>query len=204
MLERLGLALCEQLPTAGESLALVVLEVGDQTDLSQLVALRERWPEALVAGFLRVPDQRLWREAERGGCDLVTTRGAVVRSIPALLERRARGEASRFPLLGVADAAGRLGLVGSFPETPLGPVALFRVDARWCAIADSCPHAGARLSSGELDGTVLTCPGHGSQFDVRTGERLRGPADRAVSSLRVTEEAGQLWLTGPSGQAGFS
>lgn len=199
VLDRLGMSLRSGLPaTHSDSPALVVLPVDDQSSVSLAVALRERWSEALLVGYLRLPDQQLWRAAERSGCDLVTTRGALVRSIETLIEQRARGAARRFPLLGVADAAGRLGLIGSFPETPVGPVALYRVEGQWCAIADRCPHAGAPLSPGELDGTVVTCSAHGSQFDVRSGDRLRGPADQAVTAHRVVEEGGQLWLEGPT------
>ncbi len=36
-----------------------------------------------------------------------------------------------------------------------------------------CPHMGASLSRGELAGTVLTCPLHHSQFDLRDGRCLR-------------------------------
>lgn len=179
--------------------SLVVLSVDDESALPQIASLREQWPTGLLVGYLRLPNQQLWRAAERSGCDLVTTRGALTRSIEALLEQRARGAARRFPLIAVADAAGRLGLVGSFAQTPVGPVALYRVDGQWCAVADRCPHAGAALSSGELDGTIVTCAAHGSQFDVRSGDRTRGPADRGVMTHRVVEDGGQLWLEGPTG-----
>lgn len=36
-----------------------------------------------------------------------------------------------------------------------------------------CPHMHAHLGKGTLDGTTLTCPLHGSQFDVRDGSVLR-------------------------------
>jgi nitrite reductase/ring-hydroxylating ferredoxin subunit len=194
------MALRSGLPGAdSDDPALVVLAIDDQSSLSLAVALRDRWSDALLVGYLRLPDHELWRAAERSGCDLVTTRGALARSIETLIDQRARGATRRFPLMGVADAAGRLGLIGSFAETAVGPVALYRVAGQWCAIADRCPHAGAPLSPGELDGTVLTCSAHGSQFDVRSGDRLRGPADHAVTSHRVVEENGQLWLEGPAG-----
>lgn len=184
---------------AGGDPALVVLSVDDEAALPQIASLREQWPTGLLVGYLRLPNQQLWRAAERSGCDLVTTRGALTRSVEALIEQRARGAARRFPLIPVADAAGRLGLVGSFTETPVGPVALYRVDGQWCAVADRCPHAGAALSAGELDGTIVTCPAHGSQFDVRSGDRTRGPADGGVMTHRVVEDGGQLWLEDPTG-----
>jgi 3-phenylpropionate/trans-cinnamate dioxygenase ferredoxin component len=41
------------------------------------------------------------------------------------------------------------------------------------AIDNKCPHMGGDLSLGKLDGTVITCPRHGSQFDVKNGQNLR-------------------------------
>jgi nitrite reductase/ring-hydroxylating ferredoxin subunit len=45
-----------------------------------------------------------------------------------------------------------------------------------CAIANTCTHMGGLLNEGERDGNVVTCPWHGSQFDLCFGEVLRGPA----------------------------
>jgi 3-phenylpropionate/trans-cinnamate dioxygenase ferredoxin component len=36
-----------------------------------------------------------------------------------------------------------------------------------------CPHMGGFLPDGTLDGTVITCPRHHSQFDLRDGRNLR-------------------------------
>ncbi len=36
-----------------------------------------------------------------------------------------------------------------------------------------CPHIHAHLAKGTLEGTILTCPLHGSQFDVRDGSVVR-------------------------------
>lgn len=41
------------------------------------------------------------------------------------------------------------------------------------AVGNKCPHLGGDLSKGALDGTVVTCPRHGSQFDVRDGSVVR-------------------------------
>ncbi len=37
------------------------------------------------------------------------------------------------------------------------------------AIDNACPHNGAALSGGTLEGSVLRCPAHGLRFDLRTG-----------------------------------
>ena len=44
------------------------------------------------------------------------------------------------------------------------------------AFDDTCTHKACSLATGKLDVTTVTCPCHGSQFDVMTGEVLRGPA----------------------------
>ena len=41
------------------------------------------------------------------------------------------------------------------------------------AAQNSCPHLGGNLSRGTLAGTVVTCPRHHSQFDMRDGKVLR-------------------------------
>lgn len=49
-------------------------------------------------------------------------------------------------------------------------VALFHVDGEFFALDGVCPHAGGPLGEGTLCGTVVTCPWHGWQFDVSTGQ----------------------------------
>lgn len=49
-------------------------------------------------------------------------------------------------------------------------VALFNVDGTFYAIDGICPHAGGPLGEGELTGNIVTCPWHGWQFDVTTGQ----------------------------------
>ena len=48
-----------------------------------------------------------------------------------------------------------------------------RVGSNYYAVANRCPHMGGDLSNGTLEGTVITCPRHGSQFDLRDGKNLR-------------------------------
>lgn len=49
-------------------------------------------------------------------------------------------------------------------------LALFNVDGVISAIDGLCPHQGGPLADGPMDGTVVSCPWHGWQFDVRTGK----------------------------------
>lgn len=55
-------------------------------------------------------------------------------------------------------------------------ILIANVGGRLYAMGDRCSHEGARLSLGRLDGTVVTCPAHGSRFEVTTGRNLSGPA----------------------------
>ncbi len=48
-------------------------------------------------------------------------------------------------------------------------VAVFNVDGKFYAMEGTCPHAGGPLGDGFLDGTTVTCPWHGWQFDVTNG-----------------------------------
>ncbi len=56
-------------------------------------------------------------------------------------------------------------------------VALANVDGRFYATQAACIHLQGPLGDGLLDGPVLTCPWHGWQYDVRTGEN---EFDRAI------------------------
>lgn len=52
-------------------------------------------------------------------------------------------------------------------------VLLANIGGNIYAIDNRCPHMGGNLSKGMLNGQVVTCPVHGSQFDVTTGKNLR-------------------------------
>jgi nitrite reductase/ring-hydroxylating ferredoxin subunit len=62
------------------------------------------------------------------------------------------------------------------------------------AFDDTCTHKGCSLGEGKLDGTIVTCPCHGSQFDVTSGAVVRGPAQRPVRSRSVDVEGNDLLI----------
>lgn len=160
---------------------------------------RARMPDMAIVAYLATPAPDLWREAELAGADEVTTRGRADRVLAACLEDRLSGRrrARRLRLAPIAEFAGRLGYVGRVDESPAGPIALYHIHNRLWAIADTCPHAGASLCAGELDGDVLTCPRHGSQFRVSDGARLRGPADEELRTFPVVVESGNAFIELP-------
>ncbi len=67
-----------------------------------------------------------------------------------------------------------------------------RVAGHFYAFDDTCTHEGCSLASGELEGATVTCPCHGSQFDVTSGAVLRGPAERPVRSRPVQVDGEDL------------
>ena len=48
-------------------------------------------------------------------------------------------------------------------------ILLVNLDGKYYAMDDTCTHAGASLSDGKLDGSVVTCDWHGAQFNCNTG-----------------------------------
>ena len=71
-------------------------------------------------------------------------------------------------------------------------IALFNVDGSFYAIDNACTHVGGPLSEGELDGPRVTCPWHGSIFNVTTGEVLGPPAARGVTKYNTRVEGGDV------------
>ena len=172
----------------------VIAELERPGAVDRIVLWRRRWPAALLAGSIRIPDQELWHGALAAGADLVANRGAFVPQLERALDARRPGGAAPVAAARLAVRLGERvgdGLVGRLPDAPGGSIAVFRVGDRLHAIRDECPHAGASLADGRLDGSIITCPRHGSQFDVTTGARERGPADFPIRTYRVVEDDGR-------------
>lgn len=66
-------------------------------------------------------------------------------------------------------------------------ILLANVDGAYHAIANRCTHMGGNLSNGVLNGSVVTCPRHGSQFDVRSG-KLVGQGRLAFVKVHPRDE----------------
>jgi len=78
-------------------------------------------------------------------------------------------------------------------ETETGNIALFNVGGNFFATSNTCLHKGGPLGEGELGNSVVTCPWHGWQYDVTTGENLTNPS-RPVRTYKVTVENGDVFL----------
>lgn len=60
------------------------------------------------------------------------------------------------------------------------------VGGAYYALNNRCPHMGGSLADGRLEGTTVTCPRHGSSFDIRTGQVLQDPRLLFIK-MRVSE-----------------
>src|SRR6266516_72208 len=72
-------------------------------------------------------------------------------------------------------------------------LALFRVKDEYFAIANVCLHRGGPLGEGNLSGSVVTCPWHGWNFDVRTGSFTVIPTLK-VATYKVKEQDGSVMV----------
>jgi nitrite reductase/ring-hydroxylating ferredoxin subunit len=71
-------------------------------------------------------------------------------------------------------------------------LAVVNVGGRYYVFDEECTHEGCPLPDGILEGNVLTCACHGSQFDVTSGEVVSGPATEPVQLYPVRVADGQL------------
>lgn len=92
--------------------------------------------------------------------------------------------------------------IGSLAEVPEGElrafdlpgvrVAIAHVENELFAFGDECTHEGCSLAEGELgeQEDSVVCPCHGSEFDLRTGEPVVGPAEDPVRvyTVRVVDD----------------
>jgi nitrite reductase/ring-hydroxylating ferredoxin subunit len=70
-------------------------------------------------------------------------------------------------------------------------VLLVRLEGRYYAYEDRCAHLGVALSSGRLEGHVLTCNAHHYQYYARTGLGIN-PRRCVLPRFDVKVEAGQV------------
>ncbi len=54
-------------------------------------------------------------------------------------------------------------------------ILIANVNGDYYIIGNTCTHKGTALSQGVLDANIVTCLGHGAQFDVTTGKVVSRP-----------------------------
>lgn len=90
----------------------------------------------------------------------------------------------------IPEGAGREFVVGS------RIVAVFRTSDGWHAIDGICSHAGGPLAQGKVTGNIVTCPWHGWQYQLQTGNHCLNSRIRQAC-FAVDEEGNDLFVTVP-------
>jgi nitrite reductase/ring-hydroxylating ferredoxin subunit len=75
-------------------------------------------------------------------------------------------------------------------------IAIANVVGTFYAFDDTCTHLQCSLAEGDLEETTVICPCHGSEFDVRSGAVLQGPAREPVETYETRVEDGSLEVKG--------
>lgn len=79
-------------------------------------------------------------------------------------------------------------------ETGGCPIAVFNIDGRFYATSDTCTHATASLTQGEIvDGDLIACPVHDGQFHIPTGQAIAFPCTVDLRTYGVIEEDGEVF-----------
>lgn len=73
------------------------------------------------------------------------------------------------------------------------PVAVARVGGEFFAFSNVCTHAECDLAGGMLEGQVVTCWCHGSEFDIKTGEVKSPPAEKPLPVYKIKVKNGEVW-----------
>jgi 3-phenylpropionate/trans-cinnamate dioxygenase ferredoxin subunit len=79
-----------------------------------------------------------------------------------------------------------------FPDVGAYGIVVCRVAGTLHAVEDNCSHRDAKLSEGRVRGTLITCPLHGAQFDVRTGQHQGPPATVPIACFPVEEDGARV------------
>lgn len=75
------------------------------------------------------------------------------------------------------------------------PICLARLDnGEVYAISNICSHEQIELSDGDLQGSEVECPAHGSRFDVITGAADGFPAEDPVPTYPVTVDGDDIYV----------
>ena len=179
---------------------MIIFEIEMKNSIEFISKWKEKWPKCFLAAAVTQPDRELWMAADAAGCDLVSNRGA----LPNLLRKKIvsflDGIESLTPetvcLLAKSVVNEGDGLVARLPDNPEDPICVFRIQDEYFGIRDVCPHAGFALADGEFDATtgIVTCPEHGSRFDVHSGERIQGPADYSIKTYPIKVDGDDIYI----------
>lgn len=73
-------------------------------------------------------------------------------------------------------------------------ILLANVNGSFYAIGDVCMHRGCQLSKGTLEGETVICPCHGSTYDLKTGNFLRGPTKKGEPRFDLKVQGNEVMI----------
>jgi nitrite reductase/ring-hydroxylating ferredoxin subunit/uncharacterized membrane protein len=73
-------------------------------------------------------------------------------------------------------------------------IVLGKTEDGYVAFDDHCTHKGGSLAGGSMICGTVQCPWHGSQFNATTGEVIAGPAEQNISTYKIAERNGKVYL----------
>jgi nitrite reductase/ring-hydroxylating ferredoxin subunit len=73
-------------------------------------------------------------------------------------------------------------------------IVVARLGDEFCAVANKCAHLGLPLTAGKVNGRTITCPFHGSQYDMCSGENLDWV--RGVGGIKLPEWSRRILAMG--------
>ena len=73
-------------------------------------------------------------------------------------------------------------------------IIVIRQAEHYYALIDRCSHEDYPLADGFLQDHVLSCPMHGAQFDIKSGEALSLPAFEDIDTFPVFEKDGDVYI----------
>ena len=75
-------------------------------------------------------------------------------------------------------------------------ILIARIGGEYYAAQNKCPHFGGDLSKGKLEGGMVTCPRHASQFNLTDGSVVRWlKGTGLISSIGKTLKSPQKLIT---------
>ncbi len=73
-------------------------------------------------------------------------------------------------------------------------IILINLNGEFFAFKNQCSHMELELNDAEIDGEILTCPWHGAQFNIRTGDVVRLPASEPLEKYDVKIEGDKIYI----------
>ncbi len=71
-------------------------------------------------------------------------------------------------------------------------IILINLNGEFFAFKNQCSHMELELNEAEIEGEILTCPWHGAQFNIRTGDVVRLPASEPLEKYEIKVENGKI------------